>query len=109
VLCVVESFMRVKNGEKLSRGAEAVKGTSDVWRGRVDVDVVEIWGRGGGAMDFDAESGELVDGWIVGGTLKGDVEAGGRAGIGRGVEDGWRGGSLPGRGGVGIEDSADIM
>ena len=42
MLCVVASFMSVKNGGKLGRLADGVGGISEVWRGRVEVDVVWI-------------------------------------------------------------------
>ena len=60
-------------------------------------------------MDFEADSGKNVDGFVRCGLLEGKVEVAGAGLGGGGFEDGCRGGSLPGRGGVGIEVSADMM
>ena len=82
--------MRVKNGAKSGRGG----GSSDGWSGIKEVLVVDMYGR-----ERDAERGRLD-----GGKREGDVEA-----EGFGVGEVCKGGSLPGRGGVGIEASADMV
>ena len=100
MLCVVESFISVKKGVKFGRGSKGVGGRSDVCKSPV----VFIFGRRGGGMDLDAENGSLGEGKSDGGRREGDIGAG----LGE-VEEICRGGSLPGRGGVGIEASADIV
>jgi hypothetical protein len=81
--------MSVKKGAKFGRRG----GSSDGWSGIEEVLVVDMCGR-----ERDAERGRLG-----GRRREGDVEAGG-FGVGEVCE----GGSLPGRGGVGIEASADM-
>ena len=91
MLCVAGSLLSVKKGVKLGRGTG---GMSDFWGGRGRfADVVCVWGCGGDIFGAGGREGEVE----VGGA--GEVE----------VNDGWRGGSLPGSGGMGIEASADMI
>lgn len=94
----------MKKGLKWGRGGTG--GGSEVWRGRVDVDVVlMVWlsARGGWGMDWEFERKRLRGGGFGGDIREGEVEAAVRACLDVG------GGSLPGRGGVGIEALVDMM
>jgi hypothetical protein len=103
--------MSVKKGLKFGLGATAAG--SEVWRGSVDIDVVLMVGlfeRRTGRMDREFERGRPGEARFGGGMDKGEVEAGGGAAgldVKGDVEE--LGGSLPGRGGVGIEASTDMM